>query len=375
MSEQMRKPARPTPQPQVAGGQGQPNATAQVEGGQGGEEFVVEGGGMPVWLDVAFPWMVSFMLHLGVGLVFVFTMYAFGGAAADNVPDPIVIPSSFEDPSLTTGTPGGVPHPGTGDDPNRDAAQDKLKEVMKADGWAQNQSDANAASFLDGATADNDALMITSGSGGSIGKGAGGAGRGEGGPIAPYGTPGGGTQAGPKSSFYGTGGNAVRIVYILDHSGSMLDNFDYLRKEVKKSTEAMAPIQKFNIVMVSESAAVIGPKGAALPWATVEFKREVVNKLYTEFRAQGRNDDLLPPFKEAFEEAFKMKPQLIFFLTDGHFDPKLMEVVNGLNKDKKVIINTLAFVNRGAEYEEQLQKLSKENGGKYKFVAENDLGQ
>ena len=37
--------------------------------------------------------------------------------------------------------------------------------------------------------------------------------------------------SGPKSNFFGNGGSmGTAIVYIIDHSGSLLDNFDFLRK-------------------------------------------------------------------------------------------------------------------------------------------------
>ena len=351
------------PQPQVEGG--------QPEGEEEEEELVSTG--MPPWLEVAFPWMVSTTLHLGFFLVAAFIWYA-GVKALEEGADKeqIIIPSAFSDPSLTPGTPGGVPNPGTGGDPSRDAAQDKLKDVLKSDGWAQKESPDNVASMLEGASADSEALFIAAGSGGSVGKGAGGSGRGEGGPIAPYGTPGGGTGAGPKSNFYGTGGNATRIVYIIDHSGSLLDNFDFLREEVKKSVGNLVPLQFYNVVMVSEEAHTVLTPGQ-LVRANGESKKEFASKI-AEYRAQGQNDDLLPPFQEAFEEAFKCKPQLVYFLTDGHFDPKLLDVVERLNKDKKVRINTLAFVNKEPSYEEQLRGMAKNNGGVYKFISEKDLG-
>jgi hypothetical protein len=352
----------------------QPQAVdPQVQDGQPeGEEESEAQSGMPPWLEVAFPWMVSCMLHLGIFLVAAFTYWAGVRALeASQDKEQIIIPSAFADPSLGD-TPGGVPHPGTGGDPSRDAAQDKLKDVLKSDGWAQKESDNNVSSFLEGASADNEALFIAAGSGGSVGKGTGGAGRGEGGPLAPYGTPGGGTGAGPKSNFYGSGGNATRIVYIIDHSGSLLDNFDFLREEVKRSVGNLVPVQFFNVVMVSEEAHTVLSPGQ-LTRASAEIKKEFISKI-AEYRAQGSNDDLLEPFQQAFEEAFKCKPQLVYFLTDGHFDPKLMEVVDKLNKDKKVRVNTLAFVNKEPSYEEQLQSMAKKNGGVYKFVSERDLG-
>jgi len=335
-----------------------------------GAEDMIEQIGPPTLFEALFPWVVSVLLHAGVGLIFVFMVYAVQAANEKNEKDRevIVIPSAFSDP----GTPGGIPNPGTGGGP-QDAAQDKVKEVLKNDGWAQTESDSKTNSFLQGASAENDALFISAGSGGSVGKGGGGAGVGEGGPIAPYGVPGGGQGSGPKSSFYGTGGgNVTRIVYILDHSGSMLDYYDFLKQEANKSIGGLVPVQAFNIVMVAEEAKVLGPK-ADLVRATTDNRRSLLGKL-NDTRAQGKNDDELSMFKEAFEQAFAMKPQLIYFLTDGRAAPEIADVVKNMNKDKRVRVMTYAFIQISPDAEDMLKKVATENGGKYRFVRESDLG-
>jgi hypothetical protein len=132
----------------------------------------------------------------------------------------------------------------------------------------------------------------------------------------------------------------------------------------------LIPVQKFSVVMVSEQAVTIYP---SLQNATPTIQRDFATKLGT-FRAQGQNDDLLEPFQEAFEKAFAMKPDLIYFLTDGHFDPRLTAVVDKLNVGKRVQVNTLAFINKEPSYEDQLKDMAKSNKGSYKFVSEKDLG-
>jgi hypothetical protein len=332
------------------------------------DEFEEEESGLPPWFDVAAPWMASIIFHLGIGLLVLFlTWFIIKAAKSALDPEPIVIPTSFQDP----GTPGGVPNPGDQNN-NRDPAQDKIKDIAKADGWASSESKTNVSSYLSGAPGEQMADLIAAGNGGSTGGG-GGNGFGGGGPISPYGTPGGGLGAGPKSSFYGTGGSAARIVYIIDHSGSLLDNFDFLREEVKRSVGNLLPIQQFAVVAFSEEAEVLGPPN--LQRATTDAKHDLEHRL-EDIKAQGENDGMLLPFQHAFERAFDLnpKPQLIYFLTDGAFDAQLFDVVKSLNRDHKVKINTLAFVQSDPRYEEQLRKLATENGGVYKFVAEKDLG-
>ena len=333
---------------------------------KGQAEKIVEAEPLPDWQDAFFPWMISLTFHVAIGLVVAFTVFLAYRTAKGKEADVIIIPNSFEDPAFSE-HPGGIPHPGENGDPNKDAMQ-ALRDRLKNDGWNQaGQSAPNPLSAMGGA---DEAPWIAAGKGGSVGTGKSGESGSEG-SAAAYGVPGGGSGAGLRSSFYGTGGNATRIVYILDHSGSMLDNFDFLRLEAIKSVDRLVPLQSFAVVLVSDHVSMAGP--AQLTVALPEAKKQFGDALKKE-RAEGQNDNLLGPFEQAFNRAFAMRPQLIYFLTDGRFGDGLIEKVNVLNKDKKVHINTIAFVTEEPGYKEQLEQLAKDNGGSYKFIPERDLG-
>ena len=334
----------------------------QVEADQAEEQFEEQHAGMPPWLEAAFPWAVSVTGHLGIFLIFAFTLYIGSHQAQDDT-ERIVIPQSFADESNLPM----VEHPGIDGDPNRDARQN-INEFSKTHGWAEIESADNVATMLSGSEGDNVVDLIATGTGGSVGKGSGGVGKGAGGVQAPYGTPGGGRGIGVK--FFDSKGSARKIVYILDHSGSMVETFDYLRQETIRSIGAMLPVQSFSVVMFSESASAIYPQ---LQRATPEIKQDFAKKIMN-YRAQGYNDDLFDPFYDAFKKAFDMQPEVIYFLCDGNFDPRLVDAVtNQLNKNKKVRVNTLMYVSTDPSCEEQLKELAKKNGGAYKFVAEKDL--
>ena len=70
-----------------------------------------------------------------------------------------------------------------------------------------------------------------------------------------------------------------------------------------------------------------------------------------------------------------MGPQLIYMLTDGDFpdNNRVIEEIRKLNKDKKVKINTIAFMDRGEQYEKLLKQIADENGGLFKFVSDAEL--
>ena len=342
-----------------------PKVPGPQASGAGGEEVMEEPvhAGLPPWLDAAFPWMVSVTFHLGLFLVFTFAIWIHQRPVNDDT-EKIIIPSSFQDESNLPQ----VEHPGLNGDPNRDARQNLIENV-KTQGWAETESPDNLQSALAGENAENVADMIALGTGGSIGKGSGGVGKGTGGVLAPYGTPGGGNGIGVK--FYNTKANAHKIVYILDYSGSMLETFDYLREEAKRSVNSLLPVQSFSVVMMSESSTSIFP---ALMRATPENKKEFANKIGM-YAAKGQNDDMLDPFKDAFAKAFEMQPEIIYYETDGKADPRLVEEVDKLNKSKKVRVNTIGFMtSNDAMAEDQLKEIAKRNGGLFKSVKEQDLG-
>jgi hypothetical protein len=358
----------------AAGAQGQPGVAGVGPDGQplqpGDPGWLPEEPAMPLWLEATFPWMVSFTLHLGI-LLLVIAMFYFGAKKKvnDDEGKEVIIPNGAPT-ELDDGKPPGSPNPGVAND-TTEAAQDKFKEA--SDGWAETPSDDNKNSAFSGSEGDL-TNIIGRGVGGSVGAGVGGIGTGDGGKLAPYGIRGGGNGPGPKGMFGHGTMSAARIVYVLDHSGSMIDTFDFLREEVKKSLNGLTPMQAFSVVMFSEKVDEVFPKdGAHLVNATPDVKRDLQN-FVDNVRAAGKNDDLFDPFADGLRKAFAMKPQIIYFLTDGNFDPRVVDEAKRLNTGK-VKINTIAFIKVSKEAEQSLQTIAADsNGGKFKFVTEKDLG-
>ncbi len=112
--------------------------------------------------------------------------------------------------------------------------------------------------------------------------------------------------------------------------------------------------------------------GTAPTHATLEMKRSAADKI-DQLVAQPKNADDFDPFLDAVRKAFAMEPQLIYFLTDRRFDPKLLDTVKDLNKERiKVRINTIAFIAQDDGYFDQLRALAKDSGGTFKYVSAKD---
>ena len=322
------------------------------------------------------PWLASVSFHVGVGLIAVFVIYwtyhAFT-AASDRAE--IIVPSSFEDPAFSE-HPGGNPHPGQQGDPSQEAAQDRLKELVKSNGWVQNNASQDVTSLLKGAGEGIDAQGIFAGAGATVGSGPNGNASATGNDPAAFGQAGGGAGNAPRTSYYGSGGNARKIVYIIDNSGSMVDDYQAVKRETERSVGNLVPLQFFGVVTVSDHAIVI----AELARATPENKAGFIHNFASSV-AEGANDETLEPFKNAFEDALRMKPDLIYFLTDGGFHPSLVPTVKQLNQSVAAKICTLEFdrYNGAArtddtEYTVQLKELAAENGGVYRLVSDKDAG-
>src|ERR1019366_7672911 len=199
------------------------------------------------WVIDVLPFATSLTLHATLILI-ALALFKAIPRITDVVREQIIIPEST---LADNGPPGGIPHPGVGGDPTRDAAQDLSRDVQQdSAGWsAKASNELNQALLGDPAAADANA--ITLGPGLLLGRNAndiGGEGGEGSGQLAPFGVPGGGNGLGPKSSFLGTGGNARRIMYLCDASGSMLSVFGNLKFELKKSIDALKPIQTFNVI-------------------------------------------------------------------------------------------------------------------------------
>lgn len=324
------------------------------------------------------PWVVSVTLNAGFWLLALFILIWLPKAIAESrQSDSIIAPSSFEDPSYSQ-------HPGGGGagatDPTRDA-RDRLKALAAAQGWPQANSSANVSQML-GSPGSNEAVGIFAGSGASVTPG-------QSGTVSPFGQPSSGAGSGPRSSFYGTGGNAVKIVYLIDTSGSMLGGFRYVQQELTRSVNKLVPLQFFTVIAVGTTDRRSAPVGSSdLIRATPENKKMVSDKIAL-LAPEGPNDNVLDPFASAFQMAFELKPDLIYFLADGKSDPALADYVVRLNTDRRVIVNTLSYEEldsavpsdaklqaiiretRTLERVKTLHEIAQRNGGIGKLVFEN----
>jgi hypothetical protein len=331
------------------------------------------------WVQNILPLVTSLSIHAAIIII---------GLVAWSVRDLIVNTKSLEEQITVASSdlvedavPGGVQNVGLGNDPTKPPAQDEYAEG--GDGWAPKPGDKNNLPALAGGGADDStdpyigpsALGGGFGKGGGIGAGAGnarGSGTGDGtGPLAPFGTPGGG-GIGIKTKFMGTGGNARTVVFVCDASGSMINTFSSLKAELVKAISRLKSIQGFNVIFFQDEKAAALDSG--LLFATPENKRKAFQWLDT-ITTTGTTNPI-----PGIDMAFRNRPQLIYLLTDGDFPDNnaVKAAIQRLNNGKQTRVNTIIFVSEADSDTSQsfidlMKAIAKDNGGVYAHVKESEL--
>ncbi|MCZ6698534.1 MAG: hypothetical protein O7D94_06360, partial [Planctomycetota bacterium] len=207
--------------------------------------------------------------------------------------------------------------------------------------------------------------VIGIGTGGGAGSGAGGLGRRS---VA---------GGGPVGSMWGVGeGQRARsVVYVLDRSGSMVEMFPLLKRELKRSIGSLEDDQRFNVIWFA-AGNYVELSQKLLP-ATFANKRRAFDDINQPIEPAGHTDPT-----GALRRAFGYKPDVLFLVSDADFAPNndlVVRTIKERNRRKKTAVNTILMVydrgGGGQRVEEAiafLQSIAEDNNGSYKRVTESD---
>jgi hypothetical protein len=185
-----------------------------------------------------------------------------------------------------------------------------------------------------------------------------------GGDIAGSGGMGVGGSGGGGTSFFGIEARGSRFAFIVDVSGSMSmgTKLASLKAELIKSVTGLGDGGKYIVVPFASSAdALMGRR----EWVYSDepgkrWARQNIAQL-----AVGGSTNPKPAFDIVF--AMRPKPEAIFFLTDGEFDPVVVEEVRLMNADFRIPINTICLETKDSQ--EMMLQIARESGGTFKYVA------
>jgi len=171
---------------------------------------------------------------------------------------------------------------------------------------------------------------------------------------------GGGSGVGSGASFMGSHAQGQRFCIVADCSGSMAGPpVEHVKREVLETINSMNPRARFQIVFYSTDAIPCPTSG----WLHPRRNKGDIEQWLSGIEGQGLTEPT-KAFKLVFQ--FDPKPDAIFFMTDGQFDPKVVEEVATLNRDKNVVINTICFMDRSSE--PMMRAIAKASGGRYRYV-------
>lgn len=295
------------------------------------------------------PWLTSMLVHLGIVILAIFAVWG-------------VIASTAEEEEVI------IPMARLAENPGGQLSQSQDIELQNTQQTRQvvTESLATDEAVNSLATSSNtEALQLVGLSGGASGK------------LAPFGTTTGG-GAGIQAQFFGAGGNATKLIYIVDASGSLIDTLPYVIKELKRSISELSDRQQFTIIFFQAGRELeVPPRG----WknATDDMKQRVNDFITLE------NGNIIPRGSTdpvaAIKLAMRYKPELVFILSDnitgrGRYEvdrDQLLKLINEATRDNpQMKINTIQFVY--TDPLDTLKSISEKTGGIHTFITEADLG-
>lgn len=165
--------------------------------------------------------------------------------------------------------------------------------------------------------------------------------------------------------FFGMSTSGQSFVFVVDCSLSMnhphpseaKTRFRLLKMELVRSILGMDAESRFFIIFFND-------KARPMPAQSLQPANPLTQERYlpwvARIKAAGRTDP-----RKALRFAMRLRPDVIYFLTDGSFDKPIQRELRKL-RQPKVAIHTFAFGNREAET--LLKKIAADNGGKYRFI-------
>ena len=239
--------------------------------------------------------------------------------------------------------------------PTRDpAADDLLSEILPTRDSAE-----MTPQTLPGPSTSGQGLLNGTGSG---------EGAGQGGAVVG----GGGKGTGPGTEFFGTRDRGSSFAYVIDCSGSMTarGSLDVAKGELLASLGRLSADARFAVVFYNLEAKVFtDPAGRAGMMAATPSNKGRVRTLLSGVQADGGTDHML-----ALRTAFKLQPEVIFFLTDADLmtrqDVAELMVLAGKTRIQAVEFGQVTGLGGSAP----LKQLARLTGGSYRYIDVNGFG-
>lgn len=159
------------------------------------------------------------------------------------------------------------------------------------------------------------------------------------------------------ASFFGIHARGQFFVYVVDQSGSMLDDDRLIRAkiELRRSVSALRQPQRFEVIFYNEEATPM--PGGPLPRPADQRNK---NLLASWLGLIGPDGETEP--RSAVIQAVSLRPDAVFLLSDGEFPEGTAEAIARANK-AKIPIHCVDL--SGGEAGDHLKRIARDSGGQY----------
>ncbi len=335
---------QPKVPPNAVQGSAAPTSMDAPEGASDGQEDELHAEDDVVMTAMAhvMPWVISLFFHVGLFLIMVFAVMI---VVVEEGSAQVIIPDAFMSDD-----------PGARMNPNKTKSLKNQQKKLVRKQFSKKETTVKTK---------RPRLIALQGVGTPSGD------------MSPLGLNTGGAK-GPRSTFYGSGGNAHHVVFVIDRSGSMIDTFDFVRNAMGRSISRLKEVQDFHIIMFAAGPPIEFGQRRLVP-ATREYKLQAARFL-KKIHTRGRTNPI-PALLRAFDvldKSNKRPGKLIYLLTDGEFpdNEKVLAAIRARNRDHKVLINTYLYGGDVAQQHPEavkvMQTIARENGGRFLAITDQD---
>jgi len=167
-----------------------------------------------------------------------------------------------------------------------------------------------------------------------------------------------------------------QVVFVIDRSGSMVENMDRLKQEMSRSIAYLRdgiekrPGDCFHVIFFASGPPLENPPRKLVP--AIKDNKLQAAEFLVDVLASGQTDPV-PAMKRAFEvlrDSDRPGVKMVYFLTDGVFpdDQAVLKVIKDMNVKKDVHIYTFLYGHRPEGAEQVMNRIASQNGGRYKYV-------
>lgn len=150
-------------------------------------------------------------------------------------------------------------------------------------------------------------------------------------------------------------GKANSIVFVIDKSSSMSQNFGRVIKALYQALESLSKDQSFQVIFFDDAPRQ-NPNFGGLVKATEKNKDAMKKWIEDHLRADGGTEPLA-----AVRLAIELRPKRIIILSDGEFNPEYVEAITQYNSRKSKGLIRIDCIGLN-EVVESLQQIARQNG-------------